>query len=420
MSNETQGIKEVIVKDEADLKSRIDSGDMEAVNAILTNQVRVIKEDAPVVNVDVSVLPDGSNEEIVAPKVDPEVENLRRRLEFEQSKKQEELNFIVNEKIEKERLLNEEVRKREELEKRLQELDKLQRSTSVETATQTTEDEEFASEYAKQTRRELETLKQQMTAESPVVNQLNERLKKFDELEAERKSQAKKAEDDRKQEEQRKKRLQEITAFAVQHPEFQTKEDFDSVVKEFGSFKNNLAYLNKKFDVDEIDALVMDYFDPNKGAQLREEAAKHGITPPKEAEQFLKTIEVLNFKNGITYDPSLRRFVQDTDEHGNPVHRKSLEEAYLIKNYNSQINAERERAFKTIKNKLDTVQNTPRTLSNSQTSAAPSTEMNETRIKELINLDPNVVRKNPELQREVSDAYRLLGMAPPNFSKRRF
>ena len=337
---------------------------------------------------------------IVAKRQEEDIEKAKRYIEEIEKKKKEEIELKDIEKIALLKQIDEERKRREEVEKRIKEMDAQKpKGDSVYSAE---EDEELVSDYAKNTRKMIDDLKGQIgqtNTSDPKIHELEARLKKF-EQEAERV----KVEEDktRKAKEAEERIFNEVKTFQSKYPELQTKKNFGEVATEFNKFKESLASFAKVTSSEEVDRVLMSYFDENKGKKLREEAAKIGIVAPDEAEKFVHIAELVDMTRGFEYDPILERFVQIKNSVGETVRYRSIEESYKVKNYYNEINNAKKKVAKQISTKLNTIQNSPVTIDNNETRPIENGLSNE-QVGEIV--------RNAELYVTDRNRYELLKRA---------
>lgn len=416
-------MSETISLPKEEIQNKIKEGDMNVINGVLTGTVKqqVAVNDAPAqetTEVAPVVTETPIETETKKPETNEEVEFLKKRAELIEQREREDKERILRDKAKAEQELASERKRREEIEQRIQLLEE-QRKQKPSSDPVSAEDDEFASDYAKATRKMVEELKESGGINSGSAD-LGKRLesieKTLEKVEHEKKAQAE-AEQANKN---KQKFYEEIASFQNQpgRETFKTSVPYGKLYEDFLRFREDVAFVTKAKKPQDVDKTVMTMLDPANGKNVQEEFKSKGVKIPDELDKFWKIVELIDFKNGVEYDPVGQKFVQRVDSYGNPVRYASLDEAYKIKYYYESINEVKKKTMSEINQKVTTLNNTPKTLGTAETSAHEGGLTTEN-VAQLIRLDPRSYENNPELKDKVKQAYASVGLQMPEYRGRR-
>jgi len=354
------------------------------------------------------------SESEVTPLIDYEQEERERQArlnEFRAQQAQDEKERILLEKRETEERLEEERKANEELKNRLQMLTELQsqQHQAPNGTTNDDEDDEYVSDYAKRTRKELEELKAMYSANDPRIQKFIEKADQYEakiqsELEARERQRAKEAAD-----EAERKAYGSIREFQRTVPELQTSVDIQEVEKEYFQFRRDLSSATKAKSKEEFDRYMLDYF---KGGEVKKLADGKGITLPKDYDTYQKVVELADMKRGVTYDPTLGKEIPILNDEGRQVTYRSLEEAYRVKNYPDEMNRIRKQVIQDYQNKLNEARSGARTLDN-ETTVQFTGGLTTDQVKQVLAWKPHEFINDPERRELVKQVYRSQGLDSP-------
>lgn len=404
--------------------------DIEMINNFLSGEVVPKKvEDVQEETVDNPPAQDGtvgednpdagdSNSEEVVPFEETEEykEEMRRQKEYaeylEQRRKEEHEEYLREQQRLKEEFEKEKTA-REELETRLRQLDELNEKRpitpdGVQEAEE--EDDEYASEYSRRTRQMLKSLEAQVGATSPLVKELSEKIKYFDDLRAEQE----KARQERERKEAQEKQFKSIRDFQQKYPELMTQKDIREIEPEYAQFRRRIADLTEVKSVYELEKKIEDY---NRGGETKAIAEKYGIKPPQDYDKYLAILDVVEMKRGVKYDPVLGKEVPILDDEGKPVRYRSFEEAYRVKNFDREIERQKREAYKSVAQKLSQVENSAVTLPDDTTEKA-TTGLTVEQEREILAMHPREWERDPEKKRLVEMVYLKRGLEVPRYRGR--
>jgi hypothetical protein len=311
------------------------------INRVLTNTVRV-KAEEPVEEVQQPTTVEPAAETPKEPSIDEiiakEQEAARARVREVESTYAE---LEMKRKLEHDQLLSQiaqEKKAREEIERKLREAAVTRVASGPENVQE--EDEDLASDYAKNTRKMVSELKETISSLAtgdPRIQTLEEKIQKYEQMEADRKRVDEQERADRKRKEAEQRISNEVKSLQSKYTELQSENDFIKMSEDFNSFRTALVNAVGATTQADQDRMLMTYFDENRGRELREAVKEQGVVPPKDYDKFIKIAELIDMTNGIEYDPILERFVDIKNANGETVRYRSIEEAYRVKNFNNEL-----------------------------------------------------------------------------------
>lgn len=406
-----------------DVRQNMNTGDsqkdLETINAILAGNVQINREqDATVTEpTDDSTTQVDPTIDVVEPTVDPvqeEIERTRRYNEMLDRQRREEHDDYIRKLKEKEDQIAKEKKAREELQNSLQELQSLKKSTT-DADTQNTDDDEYVSEYTKQTRRMVEELKASVGSDNPVVKKLIDEVEKIKtdyNSEKERNEQFQREKAEKLAQE---KLFDNIRNFQNGVPELKTSKDIVDIDSDYQRFRKDIAYLTKARSSEDVEKAIDEY---NRGGTVKELADKNGIKPVEDYDKYMSVVELLDLKEGIKYDPVLGKHIPILDENGVQVRYRSMDEAYRVKNFYSNISNAKREAYKDVSKKLTEFKQSPTLLPSNNTDSF-SSGMTLEQERELLNMDPNRWINDPEKRRLVEIVYSKRGLEMPKYRGKR-
>ena len=311
----------------------------------------------------------------------------------QEQEKQAEL-LLQMEKTKQEKAQAEEARK--QLERRVKELEDMKSSQpEVPVSMQDVEDDEYASEYAKTTRKMIQEMRSEFNFdEHPKLKMMEQKLKVFEQNEAEKAKREHILALEKAQKEQKQKLFGEIESFQSKHPDFKTSKPISQLNDEATKFRQDLAWLIKADSEAETDKVLAKFFDEEGGEGLRVKAEQAGIRIPQEYEKFSQLAKLWDLKNGLETDPVSGSIREIKDEFGNPVRYRSVEEAYILSNYHDEINRARREARIEVRDKVNKINSGASTLDNNTTSSS-NQEMSAQDALQIIRKDSRDFRKVP-------------------------
>jgi len=391
--------------------------DLEVVNAVLNGNVEIKGTGQPEQNIVLNDVQENIQPSVVD-DYNQKIEEQRKYAEFLESKQREQELKYLQELQDKENKIQQEKQSREEIEKRLQELSKLNEqrlSTSSTETEQTTEEDEFVTDYAKSTRKMVEELKSQVGA-NPVIQELYNKINTIESEYQTQKQQSEKLQQERLRKIKEDKVFDGIRQFQMQHPELKTNRDIRELDQEYINFRKNVGYaINAKSTVD-IDKAIDDYY---VGGPTKEILESKGIKPFEEFDKYNNITEIIDLKSGQRYDKQTGHIVPILDEDGNRIRYRSFEEAYKISTYENAINDARKRSFQEVSKKLETINNAPVTIPPSQTDAF-KTGFSLEEEKAILSWEPKDWVNNPDRARMVKEVYTKRGLEPPRYRGRKW
>lgn len=395
-----------------------ENNNMEVINGVISGKVKTKQDVAQqtVMNETnqnvVETTPDVEGVPTVEKADADEIERVRRHNEF---LKQQQEELKEKEAKERLRILEEaakEKKRREELEEELQRL-KEEKERQASTPVQNTidEDEEYASDYSRRTRQELEELKKQIGSKDPRLDAI---IEKFEKREAEERLIA----EEKEQKRTERKLFDEIESLQTNRPELKTDKEIATIHKEYLSFIDELgAALNTKSHV-QISKAVEDYYNNGDTKKIVE---KYGLNPPtlNDYNNYKIVVDLIDLKRGVEFNPYTGKEEPILDDEGKQIRYRSLDEAYRVSHFYEERNKAKIQAHKEIQQKLASLNNGPVVMSGNE-AASPVEVDSFDRDRELISMHPRQYENNPQLKEAVFKAYAKLGVKPPEYRGRKF
>lgn len=420
-----------------EIRKGYSENDMAVINGVLNNtivpvteeeknqpEVSVEQEAAPVEEPEKDVSVETPEEQPVEKKQIDETEQARRYaqlIEEQEKAKQAELQEEINEKNKK---LEQEQRIREELETKLQELrttETVQQPLQTpQPEAQTDENAEYESDYAKRTREMLEELKQQIqqsSSNSEILAfqaKIDELQRKEEKREAERQAEKKRGKEAREQRKREELALLDVQDFQRKNPEYQLQRDYKDIDSDYRRFRKDIQYLSNAKTQKDLEDAIKEYYANGK---MREIADEKGIREVPEYQKFEDILDLIDFKNGVKYNPETGQITAITNTEGRQVAYTSLDEAYKIKNFYSEVNKARLNSSNEIRTKLDQINNGPVLLSETETSK-PDTSITPDIEREVMAMDPREAMKDPTKKKLYEAVYAKHGLEPPRIPGR--
>lgn len=419
-------MEKIVFEKPEDAISRMHTGnreeDLNTVNAILSGTYSIGTEEVeePVVEEEVAEQEDIDEPQVVEEPVvsrdyDAEEEAHKQYIEMIERRNKEEKEELLRSVRAKEEEAERERKVREDLEKRIQEIDARQQNAPSQSQLDEEVEDEFISDYNKKTRNMVEDLKRDIGS-SPELQKLYEKINTIEQsFESEAKRRKEEADREKRQAEVSKV-FQTIRKFSTEHPEFSTEKDIEKLDQDYQTFRKDLAYLVQAKSNEDLEEAISDY---RSGGRVKELADSNGIRYTKDFEKYEALADLLDFKDGVKYDPVLKKRVSITDDKGVQVRYRSLEEAYNIKNYYENMTNAKRQAFKEVSKKFSEIDSAPVTLKPEHTSTV-STGLTLDQEREYINMNPKEWENNPEKLAIAKAVFAKRGLELPKYRGRKF
>lgn len=414
----------LLVATREEIERGVENGDKDILNLVASGQFKVadtapvVEENAQPVATDAATVADddtGTPTEVAPQKsvYDDEIEQERRYRELVEERAREEKEALLREKAEAKRLADEERKAREGLERQLQELEAQRREQSVKSSPESLseEEEEYASEYSRQTRRMIDDLKNN-SSESKIQEIVNRLIQQErEEYRKQEDERSRKLDEQRKQQEATDKLFKEIDSFQQKYDDLRTSKPVKQLNDEVVRFKSDLAYVMQIDPRDEaaVNRAISKYLSDDSE---RQKVESKGVRIPQDYDKFQRLQELLDFKNGIEVDKYTGQIRPIVDEFGNRVRYRSLEEAAWIKNGANEINNARREAYKEVASKIESRQQGAVTLDNKAT-IANETTMTAAEAMKIIDMDSPAFRRDPANLEALRRAYERAGLGLP-------
>jgi len=416
-----------------EIQAGYDSNDMNIINGVVDGSIQVKHEEAAEVTPEVIPTGEAANSTTLATdppapeedersllikRAEANEEHLRNYIAQVEQEKKDESSCLASERMALAKVAEDERKKREEVEQRIREMEAAKpiEAPAAEPSIYTDDDEDLVSDYSKSTRKMLEEVKGSLSSTDPKYTELNERIKKFEEGEAERLQRDAQAAEERKQREVQKRLYDEVRSFQGANEDYATTEDFETLHQKFNDFTSRLSgFVNAKTPEDK-DRALMTYFDETRGEKLRDETEKHGIVPPEDYDKYVEIAKLVDMTKGVEYDSVLRKFVQIKNSFGEPVRYRSIDEAYKVKNFSSLISDTRKEVSRQIRDKSTELNNRPVRIGNDETAPIESGLTSEQLSSVINNAEQYVFDKSNYAL--LTRAYASIGQEPPAYKGR--
>lgn len=391
--------------------------DLGVVNAILSGNVQ-IGEKQPEENIEAEVSNNNIQQDVheeVSP--DPIASELERQIKYnefiEKQKKDESERYLATLK-EKELAIDRERKAKEEVEKRLKMLEenRSQLQTKNETDNNSdNEDDAFVSDYAKKTREMVDEIKRSVErsplTDKDTIDRINNLVSEFES----EKSARQKRDKEEAIKKQEQKMFDSIRGLQVSVSDLKTSKDIKELDEEYRTFRKNLATVTRAQTVGDLEKAIEDYYNNGETKRLADTV---GIKPMEEYKKYVDICELIDFKDGMQYDSKNGKMIPITDDDGNQIRYRSLEEAYQVKNYHTNLENARIKSYREVNNKLTQFKNAPVTIPIEKTDEF-STNFSTEKIHELLNTNPKEWERNPDLRGQVEAVYAKMGLSMPKY-----
>lgn len=396
-----------------EIKAGMESGNLDIINGVLSNTVLPIEmkpvEDTSSQNVSQDIVTTNNEPVVNQSSVIDEVEQARLYAEMIAERERKKEEDYQRKLKEVEETLRREKQAKEEMVQRLQQLE--QQKTQPQPVQQdlnSDEDDEYVSDYAKRTRQIVEELARNGGA-NPDYKQLQEELNRLKMEFDNRKEEERKRKEKEEQDSAQRKLFDSIRSFQIANNEFQTSKSFNEIHDEYLKFRKDISYISNAQNIQQLESAIDEYY---KGGDIKTIADKNGIKPVTDYDKFNKIMELIDLKDGIKYDPKTGDYIPITDDNGNRIRYRSLDEAYRITNFYDELNKARKQSYKEVSNKLSSLQNAPVTLPNNSTMSFDE-KLTVDQLRNIINMPVNEWKNNPVKRTMVEKAFSELGLEPP-------
>lgn len=385
--------------------------DPEFLNSILSGSYKQDSEEVVEESIQQTEEPIQTQEQ-ETPVVEDEDDKARRYIAWKEQEIEREKERIREQELRYKEMIEREKQARQDLERKLEELNKrINESPSPATVASTEdEDDEYASEYSKQTRQMVKELNKTLdTIKTGEVGELKQELLRLKELEEKRVKEYE--EEKRRQEEEfrQKKMISELDSFTSKYPELKLSESIDKLNRDWVGFRKNILNITRATSQRELEHYIQDYI---KGGKTKELADAHGIPFVKDYDKLMVIYDLLDMKRGIRYNKETGVEEPILDDENQPVRYRNIEEAYKLSKYYDELNQARINSMKDVQAKLRQRQQSAVTLNDNETSGF-NTGISKADVSRLLQLDPKQYKNNPELRQQVEAVYRMVGMEPP-------
>lgn len=395
--------------------------DLAIVNAVLTGNVAIKTDEQPIEKQvepqpteTPSATTDVTTEQQIENPIEDPIEKEKAYAELVKEQYEIEKARLLEETAKKNKEIEDYKKAKEELEERLRMASTNIQQAQPTTETQVDEEEEFASEYAKKTRKMLEELRSQV-GNNPKVQEIAE---EFDVIKSE--YERRRTEDEQKRQEKERKDREDkafntIRDFQLKHPELKTEKDIKELDNEYTRFRNDIAHLTKARTLADVEKAIKDYF---SGGEVRKLADSRGVPEMVDYNKYSEIANLVDMKNGIMFDPITGKEIPIVDDDGVRVRYRSIDEAYRVRNFDNELVNAKKSAYKEIGEKLNKFESAPPVLKPEQTDQF-TTGYTIEQEREILSWNPDQWVNNPEKRRMVQEVYAKRGLEVPRYRGRR-
>lgn len=413
---------------EEEINSGIESGNLEIINGVISGEIVAgtgetenaqHEEDQQDVNeqeetasnteeVEEETVVDVDEREEALKQYEMELEaerKIRLEREAEARKLLEDLKAAENLKQERDRLAKE----LEEARARLSSQVKDEPSSE-----QSTEDEQFESDYSKATRRELEEIKKSLV--NAPASGVQDIIKKLEALEGKLESVSKRdeaAEKERQAKQIQERLFSEIEEFQKRNEDFRTSKPVKDLHSEYNELCRRVSEFIGSKDQRDVNLAVYNILRGKtpRDKQMREKLEKVGVDIDNDLNKFLDICDMVDRKNGKRYDKYTGKLEDIVDSNGLPVRYRSLDEVYKLSDFKKAATVAAQKAVRDVADRLIKREESAVTLDNSETSDAKDVGvMSKEEIEAILDMSPSKILKNPALKEKLERAYKQLGI----------
>jgi hypothetical protein len=392
------------------LKTKIDSGDLDTINKVISGEAFMPPADQP--SVESAPVVEGAVVE-EKPDVDSIVAAERSRVEAIAKARELELKAELDRVAAEKREAEAKAKEYEDYLKNKKKQEELEQYKIEETD----EEKEFASSFEKNTRKKIELI------EKKLVETDNEDLKELiamkDELrklKEQQEAELKRIKDEDEANKVRQIMYSEINDFQNRNERFRIGRPVEDARADFTRFADKVAKHLKLEDTREVNKAIyaIAYADTIQGKVLRDRiAASNDIVIPQDLKQYMDLVQVVDAKNGLRFNKLTGESEPIVDRFGNQVRYASMDEAYKVSNFYDEIAAARMEGVRKVQEKLETRDQSAKVIPSEQTSdPSRSMDLSDDRIGQLLKM-PASTFKDPKMKEELMAAYRKLGIEPP-------
>jgi len=389
-----------LTKEEAD--KRIDEGDVEIINGLLSGEV-VIGEQPVEETVEEEEVP--TEEQPVVEEAPVEEANeqddraeIARKYKEEAEKRADEAKKAAEEA----QVAAEARQKLESL--KLKSVDEAKTfSVNMPEFEEDETDKELAGSFSVNNRKILDTLKESLGGAASVdqVRVLEEKLNAVLQIEEEKRKREEQSAAERAERERKNKLFSDVDAFGKKYKPFDTGKPTSQMFSEINDFKMGL----KQYLQTEDNAVVeVAYRKAINGTDdgLVKGINSAGIKIPDGADKYIKLAEIVDLKNGVTFNEYSGKYETVTDEFGNRVILRSLEDAYKLSRFNDLINEAKKEQVEQIQQTLSNRENSAVELPDTNVDGDSAEVMSIEEKEKILSLPNSAFRNNPELLQKLN------------------
>ena len=388
----------------SEIESKIESGDIETINNLLSGNLHVGEPQQETEEVPEAV-------EQVETQTEETKEEAPKEEDYETHREYVDSQAKYNAELEaKKRELEEAEIKRQQAEAARQKLEELSNykveNPSVRVDLDTPEDDslevELADGYTRNTRTMVDQIKEAIGNAASVdkVTELEQKLDAILQLEKQRQEIDAKEAAKRAEKERLGKLFSEVDSFKEKHNFFDYGRPTSEVYKDILNFKKNLSnYIGTK-DPDIIERSFRDVA-YGKDSSLLDGINKAGIRIPDGLEKYMQVVEIVDLKNGYKYNDVSGKYEPVTDEFGNVITQRSVEDAYKLSRFNDIIKEAKAEQVSHIEERLSKRSNSATTIPDEKLSDVGTVGMSLEEKEKILNLPNSAFKNNPELKQKL-------------------
>jgi hypothetical protein len=202
------------------------------------------------------------------------------------------------------------------------------------------------------------------------------------------------------EQEQMNKLFSEVDVFAGAHERFQMKRDTADVHRDVESFKTRLKDYLRTEDTRVVDKAYHKIVN-GEDSKMVEDITKVGIEIPEDAASYLKLAEIVDLKNGFTFNKHTGEYDPILNDYGIRVAQRSIEDAFKLSRFDDIIREREAAQVGKIEQRLSTRDGSAVTLPDSALTDGSEGAMSSEEINQLLSMPATAFKNNPALQQKL-------------------
>jgi len=263
---------------------------------------------------------------------------------------------------------------------------------------------DLAGEYGRNTRSIVESIKESLGTAASVeqVTALEEKLNAILQLEEDRRKRDEVTAAEKAKQERFGKLFTEVDEFSKTHPDtFGLNRSASSVYEDTLAFKQQLQKYLGTDDPMQVEAAYRKAVN-RTDEELVNKLESVGIKAPSDAQNYLKLAEVVDLKNGYKFNEYTGQFEEIKNEFGERVLLRSIDDAYKLSRFNDIVNQARAEQVQEIEKKLTERSQSATVLPDVNVSDGDDNAMSLEEKQRILSLPSSAFKNNPELMNKLN------------------